>query len=90
MTRQDVKLDVGANIMYCGHAGYFVADILYMGPVAVVSASGPVTPGNIHRHGELGSATHQLMDFPMGGYWKPERGVFVVPAEQVTIIDPIR
>ena len=75
---------IGANVLYCGHAGYFIADLYYIGGVCVVHASTPkVTPGNIHRHNQFGEPTHHLSDFPTPGFWKPEIGVFAVPEGQV-------
>jgi hypothetical protein len=75
---------VGANVIFCGHAGYFVADVLKLEGVAVVHASAPVTPAGLFRHEELGRATHRVVDFPVAGFWKPRAGVFVVPIAQFT------
>ncbi len=76
---------MGAKVMYCGHAGWFVADIFKVGNVNVVKANGKVTSGNLVRK-NLEEATHQLVDMPVGGCWCPERGFFVVPEGQVTEI----
>lgn len=73
---------IGALVMYCGHDGWFVADIFRVGDACVVKAGGPVTPANIVR-GCSDEATHHLVDFPSAGCWCPDRGVFVVPAAQV-------
>lgn len=78
---------VGAKVMYCGHDGWFVADIILVGDVCVVR--GPikgVTGGNLIR-GRNNEATHLLMDFPVAGAWMPERGVFVVPQKQVRVLE---
>ena len=75
---------IGAHVMFCGHNGYFVADIRYIGNVAVVTASAPVDPATLIRNRELGPATHVLVDFPASGYWSPRKGIFVVPADQVS------
>ncbi len=40
----------------------------------------PVTPGNIDRNR---LPTHVVMDSPVRGGWCPERGVFVVPRDQL-------
>ncbi|MGC1685433.1 MAG: hypothetical protein WA734_07440 [Candidatus Acidiferrales bacterium] len=77
------KAAMGVNVQYCGHNGYFVADILEIDGVNVVRASGPVSPDNIMRHEEFGPATHHLSDFPRAGFWQPKLGVFVVPKNQV-------
>ena len=71
-----------AYVLYCGHAGFFLADIWKVGNVNVVRANGPVTPSNIIRK-NIGRATHSLEDFPETGFWKPDLGVFVVPEKQV-------
>ena len=76
---------MGAQVMYCGHAGYFMADIFVVEGAAVVKASGPVTPDKLYRRQEFGPPTHLLVDFPSGGLWEPRRGIFVVPANQVTV-----
>jgi hypothetical protein len=72
---------VGAYVKYCGHDGYFVADIFKINGVNVVHANGPVTPANLIRPAD--GATHFLSDFPSGGFWNPRKGVFVVPEKQV-------
>ena len=58
-------------MLYCGHNGYFVADITVIEGAAVVRANGPVTPGNIDRQAVQETATHHLTDFPTAGfcYW---------------------
>lgn len=78
------KPAIGARVMYCGHDGFFVADIFLVGNVNVVRANGPVTSGNIIRT-DLDSATHHLRDFPLAGFWSPQKGIFVVPAAQVKV-----
>ena len=74
---------IGANVLYCGHSGYFVADIIEVGNAVVVRASGPVSPDNIIRDDRLGQPTHHLVDFPEPGFWHPRLGVFVVPRKQL-------
>jgi hypothetical protein len=80
------KSCMGAIVRYCGHEGYFLADIYLVGNAATVVACGPVTPQNIARPGPevlRQDCTHHLLDFPKAGCWKPERGFFTVPASQV-------
>lgn len=72
-----------ALVLFCGHEGYFVADTIAVGNAVVVRASGPVTPANIVRDNRFGVATHHLVDFPKPGFWRPDLGVFVVPAKQL-------
>ncbi len=79
------KEAMGARVMYCGHDGYFVADICCVAGANVVRATGAVTPGNLIRPIQQKSepATHTLLDFPTAGFWRPDLGVFVVPEDQV-------
>ena len=74
---------MGAIVIYCGHRGTFAADIFKLGNWNVVKANGPVTPDNINRK-HLRHATHHVEDWPVRGFWCPERGIFVVPIAQVT------
>lgn len=76
---------MGARVLYCGHDGYFMADIFLIAGANVVKATGKVTPDNIIRPGR--EATHHLSDFPQARCWSPERGIFVVPASQVRILE---
>jgi hypothetical protein len=85
-----LKSKMGAQVQFCGHAGYFMADIFIIGNVAAVRANGPVTPGNIFRNNEYGPATHIVLDFPLPGLWAPDRGVFVVPIAQVKVLQEVR
>lgn len=77
------KAAMGAAVMFCGHDGWFVADIFEIKGVNVVKANGPVKIDKLVR-GHNDKATHHLMDFPVAGAWMQDRGVFVVPAAQVT------
>lgn len=72
---------MGARVHYCGHDGWFVADIFRIGNVNVVKANGPITNSNIKRPAK--DCTHHLSDFPAAGCWCPDRGIFVVPEQQV-------
>ncbi|MDP2662037.1 MAG: hypothetical protein Q8R28_15035 [Dehalococcoidia bacterium] len=71
----------GARVRYCGHDGWFMADIYVIEGASVVRANGPITPGKLNRPGE--GATHHLMDYPTPGFWRPDLGMFVVPSRQV-------
>lgn len=79
------KAAVGARVQYCGHDGYFVADIFEVAGANVVRAGGPVTPGNLIRPAQQMSKpiTHTMIDMPTAGFWRPDLGVFVVPKSQV-------
>lgn len=74
------KPHMGARVRYCGHAGWFIADIWEVAGANVVIASRAVSPDMLTRNDV---ATHHLVDFPIAGYWNPTRGLFVVPSEQV-------
>lgn len=71
----------GAKVAFCGHNGWFLADIYYVGNVNVIRANGKITGDNLNRPAT--PATHHVSDFPTAGFWKPELGVLVVPEEQV-------
>lgn len=75
----------GVPVRYCGHAGYFQADLTMVGSAVVVRASGPVTPANIIRT-DLEQAKLWITDFPEAGFWRPDLGVFVVPIDQLKAI----
>jgi len=79
------KAAIGAHVQYCGHDGWFVADVFHFEGVVGVKANGPVTPGNIVRN-RMDEATHQISDFPKAGLWCPDRGVFCVPEDQFHIL----
>lgn len=76
------KAAIGAKVQYCGHLGWFIADIFNFNGVNAVKANGPVTPDNIIR-GRQEEATHHLSDYPKAGLWCPARGIFCVPEDQV-------
>jgi len=81
------KAYVGALVRYCGHLGTFVADIYEVGNANVIHPSTPVTMENLNRDPvDYEHATHHMVDHPVGGFWRPRIGVFVVPAKQVTIL----
>ena|ERR1700761_2501519 len=87
ITKSEVrKTAVGAKVMYCGHNGWFAADIVTVAGALVVRASCAVTGDNIKRD-SLSEATHHLSDFPVAGFWRPDLGVFVVPEDQVTVLE---
>lgn len=76
------KAYTGAYVQFCGHKGWFIADIFKIGTANVIRANGPVNDDNICRQ-NLDKITHTMDDFPTVGFWRPELGVFVVPAKQV-------
>ena len=78
---------MGAIVRYCGHDGCFVADIFLIEGANTVVANGPVTGDNLKRPASKHKPTHWLSDFPKAGCWKPERGFFVVPEDQVVELD---
>jgi len=73
---------IGANILFCGHRGHFIADVYVVGNCNVVRASREVTPSNLDRT-MVHRATHHISDYPTAGFWRPDLGVFVVPASQL-------
>ena len=75
------KARMGAIVQYSGQNGVFVADIFEVAGANVVRANGPVTGFNLTRPAK--HATHHLTDMPVGGFWRPDVGVFVVPKNQV-------
>jgi len=76
------KAFMGATVQYCGHDGYFLADIHEVGNTNVINAaSGRVDIDKLTRPAK--GATHILVDFPQAGFWKPYKGIFVVPSNQV-------
>jgi len=80
-----IKVTHGATVLYCGHAGYFYADMYAINGAIAVHAAGPVSPASIARDQKgIEGASHHLSDFPIPGLWDPRRGVFVVPSNQVT------
>ena len=86
------KAHMGAYVVYCGHAGVFVADIFEVAGANVVRANGPITADNLDRRpSSLAGATHHVSDVPRKGpatnFWRPDLGVLVVPADQVTETD---
>ncbi len=79
---------MGANVKFCGHEGWFRADIFVVGNVNVIRANGPVTGNNIIRK-NMDYITHTMTDFPKAGFWRPDLGVFVLPKAQVKEIRKI-
>jgi hypothetical protein len=81
------KSMVGASVLFCGHNGYFVADITKVGSAYVVRANGPVSGSNIIRENPETAATHHVMDM-FGGFWRPDLGVIVVPEKGLKLLPP--
>ena len=75
------KAKMGANVIFGGHDGYFIADIHVVGNVNVVIGNGPINGDTILRNEEFGQPTHHIDD--SSGYWNPQKGVFVVPLKSV-------
>lgn len=84
------QAEIGALVQYCGHSGCFMADIIRVGDATVVNAGRPISPDSLIRDGSLGQPTHQVVDFPIAGFWQPRKGVFVVPSAQVTRLESRR
>jgi hypothetical protein len=79
-----MKTTMGAEVLYCGHNGTFVADIIEIEGAVVVRPNGPVKLDRLKRDmASVRAATHHLTDSPTAGFWRPDLGVFVVPAAQV-------
>lgn len=75
---------IGAVIRYCGHVGCFTADVYTVGNAVVVNAGGPLFMENLDRSPQTwDNADYHLIDFPVAGFWKPQKGIFVVPASQL-------
>lgn len=78
------KAKMGALVRYCGHNNCtFVADVWEIENVNVVVANGDLQKHLKRDEEQYQRATHHLHDFPAAGYWKPNRGIFVVPKKQV-------
>lgn len=77
---------MGAQVRYCGHDASFVADVLEVGDAVVVISAGNVHIDSLLRR-PAGACTHEIVDFPVGGYWGKARGVFVVPRGQVRLVE---
>lgn len=89
------KAHMGAKVKYCGHEAYFVADIFEVAGANVIRANGPINDylvrnpnGRLEDLDQLNhpnhGLTHHVSDFPQPGFWRPDLGVLVVPADQVT------
>jgi hypothetical protein len=76
----------GARVQYCGHEGWFTADIYEIGDAVAVVNVGPITPDRLWRD-NMKSITHHIVDFPESGCWKPSRGILVVPKSQLKVIE---
>ncbi len=78
------KTGIGITVAYCGHDAEIPhCDIVAVGNTLVVRANRAVTNENLSR--PIKEATHHMSDH-LGGFWRPDLGVFVVPAEAVTLI----
>lgn len=86
-------MPIGKTVRYCGHKATFQADIFEVAGAVVVRAPAAITPND--EHGVLNRdpkaydlASHHLEDFPHGGFWRPDLGVFVVPKAQCSEVIP--
>lgn len=85
MSKRPSKSGVGVTVLYCGHDATFIADIIEVGTACVVVPAEPITEGKGLTRPAQG-ATHHLVDFPKAGYWRPHKGIFVVPNAQVKLV----
>lgn len=69
------------KVVFCGHDGYFFADVIVTPFAVVVIASKPVIPGELIRPAV--GADWKIVDYE-GGYWSPSTGRFVLPRKAVT------
>jgi hypothetical protein len=78
------KTGIGLMVAYGGHdAEIPYCDITQVGGGYVVRTSEPVTDRSLRR--PVQHATHRLSDH-LGGFWRPDLGVFVVPEAALTLI----
>lgn len=84
--KKPIRPASGAVVQYCGHSGYFAADISTVEGAVVVRAAGKVAPETLIRNTDvLGEPTHHIVDF-YGGFWRPDLGVFVLPKKAVRVL----
>lgn len=76
----------GAVVQYCGHDGTFVADVYKIGGAMVVRSNGPVKLDELQRPAR--GVSYHMLDYPRPGFWRPDLGVFVVPADQLVPVEP--
>jgi len=74
---------MGAKVQYCGHDATFIADIYKIGNCNVVRTDIRVLGFDSQLERPAVNPTHHLVDFPAGGFWRKDLGVFVVPEDQV-------
>lgn len=77
-----IETFTAAKVMFCGHDGWFIGDIYAVGGAVVIRANGHIMPEALIR-GRNEEATHVVTDFPDLGFWRPDIGVLVVPAQQI-------
>lgn len=71
------------RVMFCGHQGWFLAEVIVTRDAIVVIAEKPVRPDKLVRT-ELESATWHISDEFPGQYWSPTNGRFVLNRDAVT------
>jgi len=74
-------------ILFCGHEGYFIGDVVVTPFAVVITSKGnkPVTGDNIIREGFDTIPCWHISD-DKGGYWGNRVGIFVLPREAVTVL----
>ena len=78
------KTGIGIVVAYCGHNAEIKAcDVTAVGSALVIRAPRPVTADNLSR--PIKDATLHMSDH-LGGFWRPDLGVFVVPEAAVTFV----
>lgn len=70
------------NILFCGHFGYFVGDVIITPFAVTVFSKKPVTPDKLKRK-NLDEACWHITD-AYGGYWNAFEGIFVLPRKSLT------
>lgn len=86
---------IGATVQYCGHRATFIADIITVGDACVVRGNlSRSKPGTFAGFAKLldrsvesyEAATHHMSDCPGPVFWCPERSLFVVPSDNITVL----
>jgi hypothetical protein len=82
MKQKVMKVDHGVRVIYCGHNGWFIADVYWWGDTCLVHTDGPVSGSSLNRPAV--DCDYQLSDSPVAGFWNPQKGIFMVPKSQMT------
>jgi hypothetical protein len=70
-------------IMFCGHDGYFMGDVVVTPFAVVVSARNTPVNGDTLQRKNLKAAKWHIRD-DKGGYWNGRVGTFLLPRAAVT------